>query len=88
MDGCKVAFSDQAPPGRLPARRDAIGAAVPGKRRLKNAGQPSRLSPHSFSVTAITSLLEQWVPMEEVQYLAEHAEHRRANSDLIIIRLV
>jgi hypothetical protein len=30
------------------------------KRRLKDAG----LSPHSFRVTAITSLLEQGVPME------------------------
>jgi integrase/recombinase XerD len=34
------------------------------KRRLKDAGLPSRLSPHSFRVTAITSLLEQGVPMD------------------------
>ena len=47
------------------------------KRRLKDAGLPSRLSPHSFRVTAITSLLEQGVPMEDVQYLAGHAEPRR-----------
>jgi site-specific recombinase XerD len=46
------------------------------KRRLKDAGLPSRLSPHSFRVTAITSLLEQGVPMEDVQYLAGHAEPR------------
>jgi integrase/recombinase XerD len=46
------------------------------KRRLKDAGLPSRLSPHSFQVTAITSLLEQGVPMEDVQYLAGHAEPR------------
>ena len=46
------------------------------KRRLKDAGLPSRLSPHSFRVTAITSLLEQGVPMEEVQYLAGHSEPR------------
>jgi integrase/recombinase XerD len=46
------------------------------KRRLKDAGPPSRLSPHSFRVTAITSLLEQGVPMEDVQYLAGHAEPR------------
>jgi integrase/recombinase XerD len=32
--------------------------------------------PHSFRVTAITSLLEQGVPMEDVQYLAGHAEPR------------
>jgi integrase/recombinase XerD len=46
------------------------------KRRLKDAGLPSWLSPHSFRVTAITSLLEQGVPMEDVQYLAGHAEPR------------
>ena len=46
------------------------------KRRLKDAGLPSRLSPHSFRVTAITSLLEQGVPMEDVQYLAGHSEPR------------
>jgi integrase/recombinase XerD len=46
------------------------------KRRLKDAGLPSRLTPHSFRVTAITSLLEQGVPMEDVQYLAGHAEPR------------
>ncbi len=46
------------------------------KRRLKDAGLPSRLSPHSFRVTAITSLLEQGVPMEDVQYLAGHTEPR------------
>jgi integrase/recombinase XerD len=46
------------------------------KRRLKDAGLPTRLSPHSFRVTAITSLLEQGVPMEDVQYLAGHAEPR------------
>ncbi len=46
------------------------------KRRLKDAGVPSRLSPHSFRVTAITALLEQGVPMEDVQYLAGHAEPR------------
>jgi site-specific recombinase XerD len=46
------------------------------KRRLKDAGLPSRLSPHSFRVTAITSLLEQGVPMVDVQYLAGHAEPR------------
>ena len=46
------------------------------KRRFKDAGLPVRLSPHSFRVTAITSLLEQGVPMEYVQYLAGHAEPR------------
>lgn len=46
------------------------------KRRLKDAGLPSRLSPHSFRVATITDLLTQGVPLEDVQYLAGHAEPR------------
>ncbi len=46
------------------------------KRRLKDAGLPSRLSPHSFRVTTITDLLEQGVPLEDVQRLAGHADPR------------
>ena len=46
------------------------------KRRLKDAGLSSRLSPHSFRVTAITDLLTQGVPLEDVQHLAGHAEPR------------
>jgi integrase/recombinase XerD len=46
------------------------------KRRLKDAGLPSRLSPHSFRVTAIADLLSQGVPLEDVQYLAGHTEPR------------
>ena len=46
------------------------------KRRLKDAGLPSRISPHSFRVAAITDLLTQGVPLEDVQYLAGHAEPR------------
>jgi site-specific recombinase XerD len=46
------------------------------KRRLKDAGLPNRLSPHSFRVTAITDLLTQGIPLEDVQYLAGHAEPR------------
>jgi integrase/recombinase XerD len=46
------------------------------KRRLKDAGLPSRLSPHSFRVAAITDLLTREVPLEDVQYLAGHAEPR------------
>lgn len=46
------------------------------KRRLKNAGLPTRLSPHSFRVAAVTDLLSQGVPLEDVQYLAGHAEPR------------
>jgi hypothetical protein len=34
------------------------------KRRLKDAGLPKRLSPHSFRVAAVTDLLTQGVPLE------------------------
>ena len=35
-----------------------------------------RFSPHSFRVTTITNLLEQGVPLEDVQQLAGHADPR------------
>jgi hypothetical protein len=35
------------------------------KWRLKDAGLPSRLSPHSFRVTGITDLLTQGVPLAD-----------------------
>lgn len=37
------------------------------KRRLKAAGLPERLRPHSFRVLAVTDLLSQNVPLDEVQ---------------------
>jgi integrase/recombinase XerD len=46
------------------------------KRRMKDAGLPTRLSPHSFRLTAITDLLTQGVPLEDVQHLAGHADPR------------
>ena len=46
------------------------------KRRMKDAGLPARLSPHSFRVTIITDLLEHGVPLEDVQHLAGHADPR------------
>jgi integrase/recombinase XerD len=46
------------------------------KRRLKDAGLPERLSPRSFRVTGITDLLNQRVPLEDVQYLAGHSSPR------------
>lgn len=46
------------------------------KRRLKDAGLPLRLSPHSFRVATITDLLSQGVPLEDVQFLAGHADPR------------
>lgn len=46
------------------------------RRRMKDAGLPGRLSPHSFRVTAITNLLNQGVPLEDVQDLAGHSDAR------------
>lgn len=46
------------------------------KRRLADASLPKRLSPHSFRVATITNLLDQGVPLDEVQYLAGHSDPR------------
>lgn len=46
------------------------------KRRLEAAKLPRRFSPHSFRVGTITDLLEQGVPLEDVQYLAGHSDAR------------
>jgi integrase/recombinase XerD len=46
------------------------------KRRLMAAGLPTRLSPHSFRVATITDLLNQGVPLEDVQYLVGHSDPR------------
>ena len=46
------------------------------KRRMRAAGLPERLSPHSFRVATITDLLSQGVPLEDVQNLAGHADPR------------
>ena len=46
------------------------------KRRLKAAGLPGLFSPHSFRVATVTDLLEQNLPLEDVQYLAGHADPR------------
>ena len=51
-----------------------IGRMV--KRRMAAASLPNRLSPHSFRVATITDLLEQGVPLEDVQNLAGHADPR------------
>jgi site-specific recombinase XerD len=46
------------------------------KRRLREADLPDNLSPHSFRVVTVTDLLSQGVPLEDVQYLAGHADPR------------
>ncbi len=42
-------------------------------RRLKDAGLPTRITPHSFRVMVVTDLLTQGVPLDDVQFLAGHA---------------
>ena len=85
-----AAAGDRAGPGERPLFRSAAGrtrrltdnvlsaadACHMVKRRLQDAGLPTRLSPHSFRVTTITDLLEQGVPLEDVQYLAGHEDPR------------
>lgn len=46
------------------------------KRRLKDAGLPLCLSPHSIRVGTITNLLERGVSLDDVQRLAGHADPR------------
>jgi integrase/recombinase XerD len=46
------------------------------KRRMRDAGLPRQLCPHSFRVATVTNLLEQNVPLEDVQHLAGHADPR------------
>jgi integrase len=47
------------------------------KRRFKDAGLPADvLTCHTFRATTITDLLDQGVPLEDVQHLAGHADPR------------
>jgi len=46
------------------------------KRRMKDAGLPEQLSPHSFRAMTATDLLLQGEPLEDVQYLLGHADPR------------
>ena len=46
------------------------------KRRLQDAELPRHLSPHSFRVATVTDLLNQGISLEDVQYLAGHADPR------------
>lgn len=51
-----------------------IGAML--KRRLRAAGLPHTLVPHSFRVATLTDLFRQKVAEHEIQYLAGHADRR------------
>jgi integrase/recombinase XerD len=64
-DGKRKLLTDSA--YRAPSMRQMM------KRRLEDAGLPGLFSPHSFRVTVVTDLLNQNVPLEDVQYLAGHA---------------
>ena len=46
------------------------------KRYVRRSGLPANLSPHSFRVSVATDLLEQGVPLADVQYLLGHADPR------------
>ena len=59
---------------RNPMTADDMGRVM--KRRLQDAGLSTRYSPHSFRVTTTTDLLEQGVPLADVQYPAGHADPR------------
>jgi site-specific recombinase XerD len=90
LDYLKAADPHGRAPGDMPLFRSAFrntgrltAKAITGldicrlvKRRLHDAGLPSRLSPHSFRVATVTDLLTQGVPLEDVQYLAGHADPR------------
>lgn len=46
------------------------------KRYIRRADLPCNLSPHSFRVAVATDLLDQGVPLADVQYLLGHADPR------------
>ncbi|MFH0982204.1 MAG: tyrosine-type recombinase/integrase [Planctomycetota bacterium] len=46
------------------------------KRRAEAAGLPQRICCHTFWATTITNLLDQGVPLEDIQDLAGHADPR------------
>ena len=66
-------------PLELPTRRFADRPMPPVtiramlKRRLRDAGLPSIITPHSFRAMVVTDLLTQGVAIEDVQYLVGHA---------------
>lgn len=59
-----------------PTPMSAIDISRMLKRRLKQAGLPSAISPHSFRACAATDLLLQGVSLEDVQYLLGHSDAR------------
>ena len=86
LEAGKIDLSQKAAPLFLAADRwgsglvdralTAHGVRRMLKRRLKEAGLPEIICPHSFRVMVVTDLLGQNVPMEDVQYLAGHSNPR------------
>ena len=81
MVSCKLRPNNETTNTMLPVDAECLGEDIVAicrmvKRRLRDAGLPGVLSPHSFRVTTITDLLEQGVPLEDVQRLAGHADPR------------
>ena len=84
LEAGKIDLSQKAAPLFLAADRWGLGLLDRAmtahairrmlKRRLKEAGLPEIITPHSFLVMVVTDLLGQnVVPMEDVQYLAGHS---------------
>ena len=67
----RAALGKQKKFSRNPLSANAMRRML--KRRLKDARLPDIFSPHSFRVLVVTDLLTQDVPLEDVQYLAGHA---------------
>jgi integrase len=77
--------ADASPPRGRRQAQAADGAGIEGALHAANAkaascgrraGLPHLFSPHSFRVTVVTDLLNQNVPLEDVQYLAGHSNPR------------
>ena len=62
--------------GACICRRDTVLLKCSAASDEVLATHTTRLSPHSFRVTTITDLLEQGIPLEDVQRLAGHADPR------------
>ena len=81
FDGCKEVLKPYHPANPeegqkargAPSARDLSRML---KRRLKDAGLPTNLSPHSFRVAVANNLRQQGVPIEDIQNLLNHADVR------------
>jgi integrase/recombinase XerD len=58
--------------GGIPGALHAANAQAPAR----GCGLPHLFSPHSFRVAVVTDLLNQNVPLEDVQHLAGHSNPR------------